>query len=106
MDTHYELSVIAAEYESYFPECILMLETCFAHNKGSNKSPPSHIRITTQEGHQIKVSVVVAGWHVVGKDVYFDTFEALMNSESPAFSRTFASKLTGKLDALAKLQQQ
>lgn len=104
MDTDHELSVIASEYESYFPECILLLETRTPHKLGCSNSRSSHIRITTQEGQQLNVSVAEAGWYVNGKN-YFHNFEALMNSESPAFSRTFANTLTGKLDALAQLQQ-
>ncbi|SGZ47206.1 CIC11C00000001121 [Sungouiella intermedia] len=109
MDTDHELTVIASEYESYFPDCVLMLQTTTPHKTQSStdapqnsRSAPSHIRITTQEGRQLKVTVAVAGWYVCGKDVYYHNFEALMNNESPAFARTFANTLTGKLQALAK----
>lgn len=113
MDIDHELSAIATEYESFFPECVLVLTTFLASNLDftpRGRSSPSHIRVTTQEGEKLKVSVTVAGWFVLGsvlgsvlgKYTYFHSFEALMNAKSPKFSQSFANSLTSKLNALAQ----
>lgn len=102
MNVDRELSAIAAEYESYFPECSLVLRTCLRNTPDSTTL--SHLRITTKEGTKLQVSVTVGGWFVVGKEAYYQTFEALMNNESPLFCQTFANSLTSKLNALAQSQ--
>lgn len=91
MDTNFELRALASEYKSYFPECVLHLD-----------SQPGYIQITTEEGKHLKVGVSQAGWHILGTNTYFQTFEALLNRESPGFSRSFANSLSAKLSALAE----
>lgn len=103
MDTEYELRAISTEYKSYFPELLLVIrpELSLTTNESSN---PSHILLTTKEGRKLKITVAIGGWSVIGQTEYFPTFEALMNTESPQFSQTFANSLTSKLNALASLQ--
>lgn len=106
MDIDYELDAITREYTAYFPECLFVSQSEaaseFSHE--DNTRLLSHIRMTTREGSELKISVSGAGWFLVGQNSYFPTFEALMNTESPEFSRTFANSLTNKLNALAELQ--
>lgn len=93
MNTNNELAVISSEYESYFPECELVLLS----------NDDSHIQIITQEGILLKVSVNVSGWYQRGHPTHYETFELLMNTVSPAFRDSFANDLMSKLGALQQL---
>lgn len=107
MNVNHELQAIAAEYKLYFPECLLLLLSGLAVAGDDplarilRRKSPSHIRITTQEGRLLRVSVCVSGWHELETKQHYETFEGLMNTVSPAFRNTFASELTAKLNALS-----
>lgn len=85
-----DLTKIAYEYKSYFPLCSPV------RNNGDELS----IQIETQEGSLLTVVVCERGWSLKGSERYYDTFEALMNTQSPRFRDTFANELFEKLQAL------
>lgn len=99
MDIETELTTIQREYASYFSQCVYVAESA-KKAYYPLRSTSSHLHIITKEGKELKVTVSVAGWCVVDENTRFQTFEALMNHESPAFCLTFADNLTKKLEAL------
>lgn len=88
-----ELRAIASEYGSYFPR--LELRT---------SSSELYLHITTKEEKTLRVSVCESGWFLLGGERFFQTFEALMDTELPKFRSTFAGELSDKLAALAETQ--
>ncbi|EEQ41712.1 hypothetical protein EJF18_80098 [Clavispora lusitaniae] len=99
MNVESELSTIAREYSSYFPKCNLVPEK---RSYYPLKTEPWHLAITTKEEKSVKVTVSVAGWSLTDSEQYFQTFEALMNHESPQFRHSFADALTQKLALISE----
>uniref|UniRef100_A0A060TBI3 ARAD1B15972p n=1 Tax=Blastobotrys adeninivorans TaxID=409370 RepID=A0A060TBI3_BLAAD len=61
------------------------------------------IFIETKEGKQLRVGYSKAGWNVKGTEDVYETIEALLMDQSPAFGKLFHGALTDKLKALEGL---
>ncbi|CAK9441748.1 uncharacterized protein LODBEIA_P56160 [Lodderomyces beijingensis] len=85
-----ELTTIRAEYSSFFPAVRIVTHEPLEVDM---------LEIETVEGEKFKISVDVGGWYAMGlKSRHYETFEALMQSISPAFTLGFGNALTDKLN--------
>lgn len=85
-----ELETIRVEYETYFPHIRLV------------SSADPYLLIVTKEGTLLTISVSESGWYLPEKSCFYQTFEALMDTKSPAFRASFANDLASKLSLLAQ----